>query len=740
MAGITLHTVLDHLRRLHVSADAAQRSDRELLHSFVTNHDQDAFAVVVRRHAALVWGVCRRILRHQQDAEDAFQATFVILARRAASRWRPSVGGWLHTVAQRLAVRTRQQAEQRRIQEREASRTPPADSSLRDLAAVMDEELRRLPAKYREPLLLHYWEGMTAEATARQLGLSRGTFYNRLAYGRELLRERLSRQGLSLAAPLLAAALIPEAEAASRSLIEATLRGVMGSVPERVAALAAAAMGVTAMMKLKIGLALALLLGVAAGGVAMLSPRKPKAPTPQAERPADPPKAEDHSARHVDRYVDPLPPGAVARLGTLRFRVPSQIKTLAFAPDGNTLAVSSHAGLFLMDGASGKRRKWIKPPYTWFWQVAFSPDGKQLLAAFQIRNPGPRKEGLQIWDVAGGRKTTEVELQGILRLGWTTKGKPLVACQGKDAINLHEIATGRKQHFSAKDLSTRSFSSSHCAVGKKVLVAAGHESGVIHVWDMASGKERWTFKTEGFSLSNSLILSPDERWLATLCGSADKNTLQLWDLTTGKSKRIVRGDEQRLASAIFTADSKTLATIGQQEVRLWDTTSGRERGRLKAEGRSFKVGTVSFAPDGKTLASVENLCGAIHLWDVATGERKSEPEGHSTNWVQTAAFSPDGKRVASSGGLDGTIRVWDAATGRQLLQLHRPFPNSASACAFSADGRTLYSCWSDRLLLSDAATGRELHALKCKNMKMHLSSDLRKASALRVYYGGGYGG
>jgi RNA polymerase sigma factor (sigma-70 family) len=89
-----------------------------LLHAFVTNCDQGAFAAVVARHASLVWGVCRRILGHQQDAEDAFQATFVILARRAAStRWQASVGGWLHTVAQRLAVCTRQQTEQRRAQE-----------------------------------------------------------------------------------------------------------------------------------------------------------------------------------------------------------------------------------------------------------------------------------------------------------------------------------------------------------------------------------------------------------------------------------------------------------------------------------------------------------------------------------------------------------------------------------------------------------------------------------------------
>jgi RNA polymerase sigma factor (sigma-70 family) len=221
MAGTAFHTVLDHLRRLHSVAEAAQRSDRELLRAFVTDNDQDAFAVVVTRHAPLVWGVCRRILGHDQGAEDVFQATFLILARRAGSiRWKASVGGWLHKVARRLAMRARKRSEKRRAIEQQANRYPQERSSLSELAAIVDEELQRLPTKYREPLLLHYLQGATAEEAARQLGLSRTTFYNRLAYGRELLRTRLNRQGLSLAAPLLAASLTQQAQAAAPSLIE----------------------------------------------------------------------------------------------------------------------------------------------------------------------------------------------------------------------------------------------------------------------------------------------------------------------------------------------------------------------------------------------------------------------------------------------------------------------------------------------------------------------------------------
>jgi RNA polymerase sigma factor (sigma-70 family) len=685
--------------------------------------------------------VCRRILGHRQDAEDAFQATFLILARRAGSmRWQTSVGGWLHTVAQRLAVRARKQAEQRRIQEHEASRMPAGDASLCELAAVVDEELQRLPAKYREPLLLHYLEGATAEAAARQLGLSRTTFYNRLSHGRELLRERLSRQGLSLATPLLVAALTQEAEAAAPSLIQAALWGVSGSAPEHVAALAAEALGGAGSMKLKIGLALGLLLGVAAGGMAMLTPRTPMAPIPQAERPTDPHKADNKPAPRVDRDGDPLPEGAVARLGTRRFRTEfHQASELTFAPDGKTIAVASMIGLWLFDATTGKQTKFSRPPYTNYWRVAFSPDGKQLLAAAQRLNPRPWKTAALIWDVAGGRKTTEVELENILRMGWTAEGQPMVACEGKGEIILLDIATGQKQSFSAKDLSNGIYS--HCAVGRSVFAAAGNAKDIIHVWDINSGKERWTLKTWGvFSSSHSLVLSPDEQWLASLTrGAADKRTMQLWDLTTGKAKRIAGGDQQHLSSVAFTADSKTLATIGRQEVRFWDTASGRERGRLKGEGWSFNPSAVSFAPDGKTLAAMEDLGGAIHLWDVATGELKPEPEGHSTSVFHLPAFSLDGKRLATSGGMDGTIRVWETASGRQLALLRRS-PSSVLECAISADGRTLVSCWDDRMLLSDADTGRELHVLEANdwrqlnqrpNTSMHVSSDGRKAIVLR---------
>jgi RNA polymerase sigma factor (sigma-70 family) len=752
MAINALHMVLDHLRRQQRGPGAAQRTDCELLRAFDADKDQDAFAIVVTRHAPLVWGVCRRILAHHQDAEDAFQATFLILAQRAGSaRWQASVGRWLYTVAQRLAVRARKQTAQRRIREREAIRKAPADASLCELAAVVDEELRRLPAKFREPLLLHYLEGATAETAAWQLGLSRTEFYNRLAHGRELLREGLRRQGLSLAAPLLAAALAPGAEAASRSLIQATIRGVMGAMPKRVVEMAVEASGGMAIMNLKVGLTLCLLLGMAAAGMAMLTPRAPLAPLGQAERPAESPQAEDNAGVPVDRYGDPLPQGAVARLGTLRFRTEAErANELAFTPNGKTIAVASMSGVWLFDAATGRRTQTWQPQNGYPWRVAFSPDGKRLLAAIQGQKRIPEKKGFkqytgaQVWDLASGHKTTEVELQNILCLGWTAEGEPVAACQDKDTIDLHEVATGKKRRFSAKDLSAPT--SPMCAVGKKVLAATGNETGIIHVWDMTSGEERWTLQTGGrFTLYRSLVLSPDEQWLASLTSSApEQSRLQVWSLTTGKARLIATGDQQHLASAAFSADGKTLAAIGQLEVRFWDTANGQERGRLKGGSQSFGSSAVAFAPDGDTLATMEDHGDAIHLWDLATGGPKPGPEGHSSGWVRTPVFSPDGRRVATSGGLDGTIRVWETTSGRQLALLRRS-PSSVVQCTLSAGGRTLVSCWDDALVLSDAATGQEQHVLETNDWRRHngganvamlVSGDGRKAFVIRYVPGG----
>jgi RNA polymerase sigma factor (sigma-70 family) len=192
---------------------AIPTADGDLLERFAKDHDGDAFAELVRRHGPMVLGVCRGVLRHEQDAEDAFQATFLVLARKAASiRNRESLAGFLHQVAYHAAVDAREKVVRRRIREHGSPETcapaPTLDMTIHDLQRAVHEELRRLPENYRLPLVLCYLEGYSHEEAARQLGWTRGALRGRLDRGREALRRQLQNRGLAPAATLCVAELI----------------------------------------------------------------------------------------------------------------------------------------------------------------------------------------------------------------------------------------------------------------------------------------------------------------------------------------------------------------------------------------------------------------------------------------------------------------------------------------------------------------------------------------------------
>jgi RNA polymerase sigma factor (sigma-70 family) len=191
-------------------------TDGQLLARFAAERDEEAFATLVKRHGARVLAVGRRILRHRQDAEDVFQATFLILARKAGEvRWQPSVGNWLHEVACRLAREARsRRAEQRARQEHAAERAARREgrrADLAELAALLDEEMLGLPPRLRQVVMLCYYAGQTREETARQLGCSLRTVERRLQQARQRLRERLARHDVTFSGAVLALRLGPSA-------------------------------------------------------------------------------------------------------------------------------------------------------------------------------------------------------------------------------------------------------------------------------------------------------------------------------------------------------------------------------------------------------------------------------------------------------------------------------------------------------------------------------------------------
>jgi RNA polymerase sigma factor (sigma-70 family) len=290
-------------------------SDRELLRRFAAENDQAAFAALVRRYTGMVLNVCGRAGPNVQDAEDACQATFLVLARKAKTgRWQQSVANWLYTTAWRVACKARQAAQRRARREGKAAvpdAVHPADQVTgRELLAALHEELDRLPARYRDPLVLCYLEGLTREEVAARLGVPAGTVKIQLERGRKRLGDALSRRGCGLGAGLLALAATSRARAAPPRLIEAVLAAASGPPPAAVAALAR---GVTMNALVHRGTPLALAV-VTAGllGFALASVRPPAAQSAgrlpgQAERatekPKDPPPAKGPEETQVSGRV-----------------------------------------------------------------------------------------------------------------------------------------------------------------------------------------------------------------------------------------------------------------------------------------------------------------------------------------------------------------------------------------------------------------------------------------------------
>src|SRR5437660_1606067 len=218
MARDDIGLVLEHVRKVLAGKDLGRLTDRELLKRFAQERDAEAFAALVQRHGPMVLSVCRRMLRNDHDVEDAFQATFLILVRKAGThKWDESVGNWLYVVAYRLGLRIRKGAARRFLTGNVAMAStadPLTDVSGRELCLVLDEELCRLPDQYRTPLVLCCLEGLSRDEVARQCGLSLDKLKRRLAKGRLLLRQRLARRGFALST-VLGAALCTERSTAS---------------------------------------------------------------------------------------------------------------------------------------------------------------------------------------------------------------------------------------------------------------------------------------------------------------------------------------------------------------------------------------------------------------------------------------------------------------------------------------------------------------------------------------------
>lgn len=586
-------------------------TDGQLLAQFVRAHDAAAFETLVRRHGPMVLRVCQRVLRHGPDADDAFQATFIVLVRRAhAIVKRDSVASWLYGVAYRIALRARVRANRRRARERHLEAGALAGDDLSphggvaaDIRLVLDEELSRLPEKYRAPIVLCYLQGKTNEEAARQLQWPTGTVKIRLSRARDLLRNRLARRGLGVTIGALALALTRETASAA---LPATMTGAATQTAALLASGKSAAVAATgagalaestvkamAVVKLKIACAVAVLAGIVSAGAYYTV---------------------------VGKTQDDVP---LQRYASLEH--PDGVFAAAFTPDGRSVVTGSGDGIVrIWDTDTGREVGTLTGHRLPILSLAVSSDGALLASG----------EG----NIAGS--------PGVVKL-W-------------DLRRRSEIATLLPHDEGASSLA-------FAPDGKTFATASW--GGTVRLWDTASREPRAVLNTHTSGVARVCFSGDGTR----LASASNDRSVKLWDAATGKELTTLNGHGAIVQALAFAPDGNTIASGSEdQTVRLWDTHTHESKCVLQT---GSKVHCVSFAPGGRVLLSGHTEMtdggpqGVLKLWDVASGAPINTIHVHKLQ-VGNALFSPDGKRLVTTS-WDRAATLWNVNTGSSAWAARR---------------------------------------------------------------------
>jgi RNA polymerase sigma factor (sigma-70 family) len=705
MAGSPAKISLGQINHLLDSSEVVD--DGCLLQRFVRQRDEEAFARLVARHGRLVLGVCRRVLGDRHAAEDVFQATFLVLARRAAAIRKPgSLSSYLHGVAYRLALKVRGETERRRVRER---RLPPPreaeepDLSWREVRGLIDEELFRLPERLRLPLVRCYLEGETQDEAARRLGWPRGTLKRRLERGRDLLRTRLVQRGVTLSAGLLATVLVADASHAAESaaLRSAAVRAALtfrGDAATPAALLARTLLPSASTLRLKLlGAFLLVLSCAAAAGLGSRQAAAPPSAKAESEQPVEAKRV------RTDRYGDALPEGAKLRLGTVRLRQGQPTYDAVFTPDGKTVIVGDGGGgIVFWDVATAREVRRLHHAQNVISALAITPDGKRLAAG--------QGQIVDLWDIASGKMVQhKVTNKGIInQLLFTPDGKTLAVADGTPTMIVWDIANNKKLHElkgHQGDVACMTLSPDG-----KTLASGSWRDGHIRLWDLASGEEKLRFVAHEQDVF-FVAFSPDGKTLASRGNTADHiwatrtPGLCFWDAATGAKVREIP-NHYPLAFA-YSPDGKTMATIeGNRKLQTYDVQTGKLLRQFDAPPRIMTKVVIS--PDGKTMATLWGAANAFDLWDATRGRLLHSFEGHQGG-VYALAFAADGQTLFSADGTDRCLlTAWDTTTGA-LRGRFGTDEDRGHALAMSPDGKRLAIGSADSLRLWDPATRKEVH-------------------------------
>jgi RNA polymerase sigma factor (sigma-70 family) len=718
--------------------------DAELLDRFLMDRNEAAFGLLIERHGRMVLQLARRVLRDGHDAEDIFQATFLVLARKAnAVRRRDSVGSWLYAVAYRLALRARLSASRKssgmHVDVEESREETDSMTGLPswELRAILDEELNRLPSRARAALVACYLQGKSRDEAARQLGWKARSVKHQLERGRALLRGRLVRRGITLSSASLAMLLADSASAAlPDSLITGTARAALlctsqglaaGLVSVKVAALAEGMIRTMMISKIRVVGVLMLtvgLIGAAAGGLY----RQAFADAPAKADNAQTAPAPAAPVAKNDLYGDVLPFGAEQRLGTVRFRHNST--AIAYSPNGSILASGGHDNVIrLFDAKTGKemRRLVGHQPRSYTGggdptkgvvdalvsstgeggvnSVAFSPDGATLAS-------GGWDDTVRLWDVATGKQIRKIDAHKAMvgRVLFSADGKilatrgaldgtvrlwdPVTGTQVQKFVGLSNINPWRFNHDLALAISPDS---------KTVVTTARNQ---LVFFDIASGAEVKRVPSHIYGIT--VAYSPDGKLLATggVDPGKDVYSLRVWDVANYKELRqctLPKNEPPTYISWDPNNNGQFAAVIAEDVMHIFDANTGKEVIPLK----HYWPSRVIYSKDGKTIVSAGSG-PTIRHWDAATGkELYTDFEGHRSG-VTAVSITTDGKWIASG---SENVRIWNATTGKVERKID--VRGGVTCLAFSPDGKTVAAGGNGRVVvLCDVETGKVLQELK----------------------------
>jgi RNA polymerase sigma factor (sigma-70 family) len=733
--------VASRLERALTKAETSTFSDCDLLKRFASDNDQAAFAIVVARHTAMVLGVCRRLLTSEQDAEDACQAVFLLLAKKAGNTgWQSSVANWLYTAARKVARNARVAAARRATRDGRAvvpkSRSPIELMNGRELLAVLDEELDKLPSRFREPLVLCCLEGLARDEAAARLGVPIATLKSQLERARKKLADALTSRGCELGSVLLIITAAAAAGQAAPKLLDSILTAASGSPSESVAALARgiAMNGVLAQVKLAVAFIGVALLGLAFAALPIAAqPEKPNA-NPPAE------SAEKTEAKSAPAKIDSPEP---SHFGTTRFRAEMAIGDARYSADGKRIVGNAGGTIYVWDAVEGTIVRKIDSKLHGLVDTS-RPGGGSSLADIQAAglfflaiHPktnrvafGGVKNGkthLQIWDFETGKVVAEkpCDLPAMRALAWTPDGKVLLERSDTD----WESPTSCKLTVRDTKLDVICAHELPKTANRMTVVYPLPDSKQAIIWqskgapptvyDLESGKAMRTFDyNDRLRQGCDVALSPDGKLLV----ATTTNGMALFDFATGKKLKElpVLRRMWHTPRPLFSPDSKTVYVWDMQPI-AYDAATGERKWTVVAP--TFISGGMlsrDLSPDGGTLLTC--IGNSLALLDAKTGiQRNAAP---SPCGAAEMAWSPDAKILftrVEDRWRERTWTAWEVATGKQLYHLLPPASEDNNwkmlpGLFFLAKGKEVMTCLeksnsSERagpkeLLVFDTATGQ----------------------------------